>query len=59
VTRAKEKLYLIAARARQLFGSTTINPPSRFIYDIPAEVVEYINFEEETHYDKDGIEMPF
>ncbi|KKS26113.1 MAG: ATP-dependent DNA helicase PcrA [Parcubacteria group bacterium GW2011_GWA2_42_11] len=59
VTRAKEKLYLIAARARQLFGSTTINPPSRFIYDIPVEVVEYINFEEETHYDKDGIEMPF
>jgi len=60
VTRAKEKLYLIAAHARQLFGSTMVNPPSRFLYDIPSHLIEYINFgDDKDNYDEDGIEMPF
>jgi len=59
VTRAKEKLYLIATRARQLFGSTMVNPPSRFLSDIPPHLIEYINFGDEDNYDEDGIEMPF
>ena len=58
ITRAKEKLYLITARLRNLFGSTTVNPPSRFLSDIPPSLAEYINFgDEET--DKEGIELPF
>ncbi|MBU3901065.1 UvrD-helicase domain-containing protein, partial [Patescibacteria group bacterium] len=58
ITRAKEKLYLIAARLRNLFGSTTVNPPSRFLNDIPPDLVEFINFgDEET--DEEGIDRPF
>lgn len=58
ITRAKEKLYLITARLRNLFGSTTVNPPSRFLNDLPPHLVELINFgDEET--DEEGIEMPF
>ena len=60
VTRAKEKLYLIAAHARQLFGSTMVNPPSRFLDDIPAHLIEYINFgDDKDNFDEDGIEAPF
>lgn len=58
ITRAKEKLYLIAARLRNLFGSTTVNPPSRFLNDIPTHLVEYINFNDD-ETDEEGIEMPF
>jgi len=58
VTRAKQKLYLITARTRQLFGSTMVNPPSRFLDDIPPSLVEYINIENGEE-DKEGIEMPF
>ena len=47
ITRAKQKLYLIAARARQLYGATMANPPSRFLKDIPSHLAEYINFEKE------------
>lgn len=60
VTRAKEKLYLIVAHARQLFGSTMVNPPSRFLSDIPSHLVEYINFSDnESNVDEDGVEIPF
>jgi DNA helicase-2/ATP-dependent DNA helicase PcrA len=58
VTRAKEKLYLIAARTRNLFGSTMVNPLSRFLSDIPPHLVEYINFENEDEADENGI-IPF
>ena len=60
ITRAKEKLYMTTTQARQLFGSTMVNPPSRFLADIPVHLVEYINFEKENGYiDEDGIETPF
>ncbi len=58
ITRAKEKLYLIAARLRNLFGSTIVNPPSRFLRDIPKHLVEYINFRND-ETDEEGIETPF
>ncbi len=48
ITRAKQKLYLICARARQLFGSVQVNPPSRFLGDIPMYLVEYINMENDS-----------
>ncbi len=47
ITRAKQKLYLTVSRTRQLFGATMVNPPSRFLSDIPSHLVEYINFEGE------------
>jgi len=40
ITRAKEKLYLLKTRERMLFGSTTHNRESRFITEIPGELVE-------------------
>jgi DNA helicase-2/ATP-dependent DNA helicase PcrA len=57
ITRAKQKLYLTASRTRQLFGATLVNPPSRFLSDIPANLVEYINFDDvnEDNGGQDGI----
>lgn len=40
ITRAKEKLYLIKTRERMLFGSTTHNRESRFVNEIPSELLE-------------------
>lgn len=42
ITRAKEKLYLSYATSRLYFGEKTSNPPSRFIMDIPEELLESI-----------------
>ncbi len=38
MTRAKERLYLLYANARLLYGATNHNPPSRFLLEIPAEL---------------------
>jgi DNA helicase II / ATP-dependent DNA helicase PcrA len=40
ITRAKEKIYLLFTRERTLFGRTQVNPPSRFIDDIPAHLIQ-------------------
>ncbi len=40
VTRAKERLYVTHAWRRTLWGSTTANLPSRFLAEVPAELVE-------------------
>ncbi len=40
ITRAKEKLYLINARQRMLYGTTGRNSPSRFIKEIPESVLD-------------------
>ena len=42
ITRARERLYISHAWSRTLFGSTQYNPPSRFVDEIPAELVEAI-----------------
>lgn len=39
LTRAKEKIYLLHTDARTIFGSTQINPRSRFIDEIPDHLV--------------------
>ncbi len=41
ITRAKEKLYLTKTRSRMLFGSTTFNKASRFLNEIPDELINY------------------
>lgn len=38
ITRAKEKLYLINAQQRMLYGTTNRNMPSRFLREIPVDV---------------------
>ncbi len=45
VTRAKEKLYLINARQRMLYGTTNRNMASRFIREIPLSVTEDITMD--------------
>ena len=40
ITRAKEKLYLINAQQRMLYGTTSRNMPSRFLREIPISVTE-------------------
>ena len=40
MTRAKEKLYMTCASQRMLFGRTSANRPSRFVGEIPPELVE-------------------
>jgi DNA helicase II / ATP-dependent DNA helicase PcrA len=40
ITRAQQRLYLTHAWSRQLFGSTNYNPPSRFLDEIPPELVD-------------------
>ena len=40
ITRAKEKLYLSAARQRMMHGTTNFNPISRFVKEIPEDVIE-------------------
>jgi len=39
ITRARERLYLCHAWCRNLFGSTQYNPASRFLAEIPEELV--------------------
>lgn len=47
ITRAKDDLHLINARRRTLFGKEQINPTSRFLNEIPKELLETNNVEEE------------
>ena len=40
ITRAKNNLYLTCSRQRTMFGSTSCNPVSRFIKEIPEEMLD-------------------
>ncbi len=40
ITRAKENLFLTCSRQRTIFGSTSYNPVSRFLEEIPQELLE-------------------
>jgi DNA helicase II / ATP-dependent DNA helicase PcrA len=40
ITRARERLYLCHAWSRMLFGRTDFYPPSRFLSEIPEELVD-------------------
>ena len=46
ITRAKEYLYLTCAKQRTIFGSTTCNKISRFVEEIPKELLDGENLEE-------------
>ena len=45
---AKEKLYITNALSRMLYGATARNRPSRFLSDIPPELIEAVSY---THLD--------
>ncbi len=40
ITRAQDKLHLVHAQSRMLFGQTTRNPLSRFVVEIPSELLD-------------------
>jgi len=40
MTRAKDRLYLFHTHRRHLYGKATLNVPSQFLKDIPAELIE-------------------
>src|SRR3989344_3359249 len=42
VTRAQHELHLTFCRQRMLYGSVQMNPPSRFVFEIPEHYVKKI-----------------
>ncbi len=58
ITRAKEKLYLVNARTRVIFGSDTANVPSRFISEIRSDLLDK-KFEEKEVETKIDIDEKF
>lgn len=40
ITRAKERLYCVHVRERMIFGRTQFNPRSRFIDEIPQDIID-------------------
>lgn len=47
MTRAKQEVYLVLAFKRRLFGSSTVNPPSRFLSEIPQHLFQIIETDED------------
>lgn len=56
VTRAKEHVWLLYARARRVYGQTQMNPPSRFLFDIPEHLVSFSVCGEEASISYDDLE---
>jgi DNA helicase-2/ATP-dependent DNA helicase PcrA len=54
ITRAKERLYLTHAWSRSLWGGSNYNPPSRFLHEIPEELVRLV----ESSGDSDEKQIP-
>ncbi|WP_405027702.1 DNA helicase PcrA [Lentibacillus songyuanensis] len=50
ITRAEKELYLTHAKMRTLYGRTNMNPISRFINEIPEELIEGIEQARQTMY---------
>lgn len=59
ITRAKQKLYLINARKRTLFGREQVNPPSRFINEISNNLINSNVSEDKKIIDKMDTEKMF
>lgn len=52
ITRAKERLFITNAKRRMLYGTTNMNPPSRFIGEIDDTLIEKVKTEEKSVFDK-------
>lgn len=48
ITRAEEELYLTNAQMRTLYGRTNLNPVSRFIQEIPEDLLDEVVIEKKT-----------
>lgn len=49
LTRSKDKLYLLRAKNRMLYGESQSNSPSQFLDDIPTELLEEIEKTARSH----------
>lgn len=56
ITRAKEKVYLLFTAERNIFGSTQVNAPSRFLDDIPENLLEVKDKQPEKIYTASKVE---
>jgi DNA helicase-2/ATP-dependent DNA helicase PcrA len=59
ITRAKEIIYLTYASSRLYFGERISNPPSRFITDIPEELIENVgsgNYKKAESFNLDSVD---
>ena len=52
ITRAKQFLYLTCAKKRTIFGSTSYNAISRFVNEIPSELLDGFDELDNNKYDK-------
>ncbi|ERL64205.1 DNA helicase PcrA [Schleiferilactobacillus shenzhenensis] len=59
ITRAQKKLYITNAYARMLYGRTNANPPSRFVDEIPDDLLQSDNVLSETPAAKSDNDLPF
>ena len=50
ITRAKEKLCITHATTRRLHGSETYQTPSRFLYELPHELIQEIKSKQTSSY---------
>src|SRR5690625_1986904 len=50
ITRAEKELYLTHAKMRTLYGQTNFNPISRFIHEIPEELIDGIEVDKQSMY---------
>jgi len=56
ITRAKDRLIMTHTKYRNIFGSTQTNLPSRFIYEIPKDVLTIQPLFESNYFDDETIE---
>ncbi|MBI4970937.1 MAG: UvrD-helicase domain-containing protein [Candidatus Omnitrophica bacterium] len=58
ITRAMERLHLSFANMRRLYGYTTQNLPSRFLNEIPQNLVEFVARPSEKSFDRQSDYRP-
>ncbi|PIU75103.1 MAG: hypothetical protein COS76_02560, partial [Candidatus Portnoybacteria bacterium CG06_land_8_20_14_3_00_39_12] len=51
LTRAQKRAYFTFVRQRLLWGSMLANLPSRFLSDIPAELVDWHRLDDDDDFD--------
>lgn len=57
ITRAKDKLYLLHAKNRMLYGETHSSAPSQFLQDIPEELLENPRQQRTLKQDEIGVRL--
>ncbi len=55
ITRAKKNLYITHAQMRRKYGSENYCIPSRFLSEMPEEVINHIGYKQKKYFDKKEI----